>query len=95
MKLGLTGLGSQPAQLPTYRTVAGVLEREKGSGWALVGWTIARTALIAPPFLAVGVTPKKAIAGAALASGLISIFTILRIFNGRATNLGRASRRSR
>jgi hypothetical protein len=94
MKLGLAGSASKPA-LPTYRTVAGVLERDKGAGWALVGWTVARTALIAPPMMIVGVDPKKAIAGAAFASGLISIFTLLRIFNAKHEGLGRARSKHR
>jgi hypothetical protein len=67
--------------LPTYRTVADVLEKKNGSGIRLAGWTIARTLMIAPPFLAVGVPARKAFAGAVLASGLISIFTLLRIYN--------------
>jgi hypothetical protein len=67
--------------LPTYATVADVLEKKNGSGVRLLGWTFARAALIAPPFLVVGVSPKKAFAGAMLASGLISLFTLLRIYN--------------
>ena len=67
--------------LPTYKTVAAVLEKQNGSGIRLLGWTLARTAMIAPPFLAVGVPPKKAFVGAMLASSLISVFTLLRIYN--------------
>lgn len=70
-----------PASLPTYRTVAAVLERQNGAGIRLAGWTVARTLLIAPPMIAVGVPAKKAFMGAGLASILISTFTILRIFN--------------
>ena len=72
-----------PASLPTYQTVAALLEHQNGSGVRLALWTVARTMLIAPPMMAVGVSPKKAFAGAGLASGLISIFTILRIYNAQ------------
>ena len=67
------------AQLPTYQTAAAVLEKKNGSGWALVGWTLARTLLIAPPMIAVGVKPAKAIYGSLLASGLISVLTLCRV----------------
>jgi hypothetical protein len=70
-----------PASLPTYQTVAAVLEGKNGSGIRLFGWTIARTLLIAPPIMAVGVSPKRAFLGAALASSLISVFTLARIYN--------------
>lgn len=73
--------------LPTYRTVAAVLERKTGSGVKLFGWTLARTLLIAPPMQLVGVPAKQAWLGAAVASGLISSLTLLRIFNGRNTVL--------
>lgn len=75
------------ARLPTYKTAARVLEGEKGSGLALLGWTFARTLLIAPPFMLVGNSAKQAFLGAFLASGLISIFTVLRLFNAQATGL--------
>ena len=75
------------ASLPTYRTAAAVLEGHTGSGMRLVGWTIARTILIAPPMMVVGVPAKQAFYGAALASTLISSLTLLRIFNGRQTGL--------
>lgn len=65
--------------LPTYKTVANFLEKKNGSGIRLFGWTIARSFLIAPPMMVVGVPPKKAFLGAFLASGLISLFTLLRI----------------
>jgi hypothetical protein len=71
-----------PPALPTYVNAAGVLENRTGSGLKLAGWTVLRTALIAPPFLLVGVPAKKAFGGAALASVLISSLTLLRIFNG-------------
>lgn len=67
------------AALPTYATVADVLEKKNGSGWRLAGWTVARTVMIAPPLLAVGIPAKQAFAGAALASVLISLFTLERI----------------
>ena len=73
-------LGANPS-LPTYQSVANFLEKKNGSGIRLLGWTLLRTALIAPPFILVGVHWKKALAGAALASGLISLFTLLRIYN--------------
>lgn len=79
-------MSQQPA-LPTYRTAARVLERDKGSGVALAAWTVARTIMIAPPMMVFGVPAKQAFAGAALASGLISVFTLLRIFNARTTGL--------
>jgi len=73
---------ASPASLPTYRTAAAVLEGRTGSGVKLAMWTVARTMLIAPPFLIVGVNPRQAWAGAAVASLLISSLTLLRIFNG-------------
>jgi hypothetical protein len=75
------------AKLPTYRTAARVLEEEKGSGLALLGWSVARTFLIAPPMMIVGVGARQAFAGAALASGLISTFTLLRLFNAKQTGM--------
>ena len=75
------------ARLPTYRTAAHVLEGEKGSGMKLAGWTVARTLMIAPPMMAVGVPLRQAFFGATLASVLISTFTVLRLFNARNTGL--------
>lgn len=75
------------ASLPTYRTAARVLEQDKGSGLRLAGWTVARTLLIAPPFMVFGVPAKQAFGGAALASSLISLFTLLRILDARTTGL--------
>lgn len=72
------GGGEQRAALPTYQTVADVLEKKNGSGWRLAGWTVARTALIAIPMMVV-VEPKKAILGSALASAAISVLTLARI----------------
>lgn len=69
----------QRPALPTYSTVADVLEKKNGSGWRLAGWTAARTLLIAPPMLVVGVPAKQAFAGALLASGMISLLTLARI----------------
>jgi hypothetical protein len=85
------------AALPTYSTAAKVLERDKGSGIRLAGWTVARTLLIAPPMMIVGVPAKQAFFGAAIASGLISIFTLLRILDARQTGLAglRGARRVR
>ncbi|MGH7177097.1 MAG: hypothetical protein ACREJC_06950 [Tepidisphaeraceae bacterium] len=78
---------ARQAALPTYRTAARVLEGEKGSGIKLAGWTVARTLMIAPPMMIVGVPMKQAFAGAAFASALISVFTVARIFNARQTGM--------
>lgn len=86
MKFGLAA----PA-LPTYRTAADVLEKKNGSGLRLVGWTVARTVMIAPPMMLVGVPWKKAVLGAFAASIFISMFTVLRIYN--AGPMGRFARR--
>lgn len=43
--------------------------------------------MIAPPFMVVGVPTKQAFLGAGIASGLISIFTLLRIFDASQTGL--------
>lgn len=83
---------SQP-KLPTYRTLASVMEKKNGSGVRLVGWTLARTVLIAPPMMLVGVDGKRAFAGAALASGLITLFAYLRMYNA-GSGLGSARRAS-
>lgn len=79
---------AEQAKLPTYSTAAKVLERDKGSGWRLMGWTVLRTILIAPPMMIAGADSTTAWVGAALASGLISVFTLLRIFDARTTGLG-------
>lgn len=71
--------GQSAPALPTYATIADVLERKNGSGVRLLGWTVARTILIAPWFRLVGVSWKKAFQGAAVASAAISVFTLLRI----------------
>lgn len=63
-------------KLPTYQNAAAMLEHRNGSGWRLAGWTMARSLLILPGMLAVGVKPKKAIAGALIASGLISLLVV-------------------
>lgn len=75
------------AALPTYKTAATVLEGDKGSGIRLAGWTVARTLLIAPAMQIVGVPAKQAWLGATIASGVMSIFVLLRIFDARATGL--------
>jgi len=80
-------MAQSAARLPTYKTAAEVLERDKGSGVRLIGWTIARTLLIAPPMMVFGVPAKQAFGGAAFASGLISMFTLLRVFDARTTGL--------
>jgi hypothetical protein len=68
-------------KLPTYRTIADVLEKKNGSGVRLAGWTVARTFLIMPGLLAVGVSPKKAFLGSMLSSSLISVLALVRIYN--------------
>lgn len=74
----MASAAAKPA-LPTYATIADVLEKKNGSGVRLLGWTVARTVLIAPWFRLVGVPWKTAFAGAAIASCAISAFTLLRI----------------
>lgn len=78
---------AQGPALPTYKTTAAVLEGDKGSGWKLVGWTLARTILIAPPLMALGIDTKKAWMGAIFSSSIMSILVVLRVFDARATGL--------
>lgn len=80
------------SSIPTYATAADVLSRKTGSGVRMVGWTVARTLLIAPPMMLFGVPAKQAWLGASAASAMISIFAILRIFNAR--EVGLAGRRT-
>jgi hypothetical protein len=68
--------------LPTYATVADILEKKNGAGIRLVGWTVARTVLIAPGMMLVGVPWKKALLGSLVASVGISLLTLARV--GRA-----------
>jgi hypothetical protein len=83
------------AALPTYNTVADVLEKQNGSGLRLAGWTVLRMIMIAPPMMVVGVPTRQAFLGAGLSSALISAFTLLRIFDAKTTGLaGVSSRRS-
>lgn len=63
--------------LPTYQNAAALLERRNGAGWRLVGWTLARSALIATGVTIAGVEPKKALAGGLVASGLITLLAVL------------------
>lgn len=86
---------SKTPALPTYKTVADYLEKKNGAGIRLFGWTIARSFLIAPPMMLVGVPPKKAFLGAFLASGLISLFTLMRIQNAGVEAQLNAARRAR
>lgn len=80
--------------LPTYLSAARFLERKNGSGVKLLGWTLARTLMIAPPMMLVGISAKKAFAGAAIASTLISLFAVLRLYDaGPRRSLGSARRR--
>lgn len=80
---GLNLPEQRKAALPTYSTVADVLEKKNGSGMRLFWWSVARVALIAPPFMLVGVPAKQAFGGAAIASGLISVLTLARIADAR------------
>ena len=68
-------------QLPTYLASAAVLENKTGSGIKLIGWTVLRTLLIAPPMMIVGVDSRRAWLGAAFASSLMSTLVLLRLFN--------------
>jgi hypothetical protein len=79
--LGETDIVESRAALPTYATIADVLEKKNGSGVRLVGWTLARTLLIMPGMLAVGVQPKKAFLGSLISSSIISVLTLVRIYN--------------
>ena len=83
----LSGRSLHEAPVPTYRTAANVLSRRNGSGLRLVGWTIARTLLIAPPMMIVGVPAKQAFLGAGFASALISTLALLKIFDASKTGL--------
>ncbi len=71
----------EKSPIPTYHTIASALAGETGAGWKLAGWTAARVVLIAPPMMLVGVDWKRAVGGAALASGLISLFAYLRLYD--------------
>lgn len=75
------------AAIPSYRTAASVLEKDKGAGIRLAGWTVARTIMIGPPMMLVGVPAKQAFIGAAIASSLMSVFVLLRIFDAKHTGL--------
>jgi hypothetical protein len=77
---------AQPA-LPTYQTAAHALEGQNGSGARLIGYTALRTVMIAPWFMIGGMPAKQAFFWSALASGTMSIFVLLRIFDARATGL--------
>lgn len=79
--------------MPTYLSAAEVLEKKTGSGYKLLGWTVLRTLLIAPPMMIVGVDSRRAWLGAGLASGLISSLAMLRIFNAGQSGLGAPKRR--
>lgn len=79
--------------IPTYQSAARFLERKNGSGLKLLGWTALRTVMIAPPMMLVGVPAKRAFGGALLASALISVFAVLRLYD--AKGLGRTRRRLR
>lgn len=73
-------LGEAP-QLPTYRTIAAVLEKKTGSGIRLAGWTVARTALIFPFMMLAGAPTKKALLWSVIASCAISSLALLRLQN--------------
>lgn len=87
------GLGTPG--LPTYATVADVLEKKNGSGIRLLGWTIARAVLIAVPFKLVlyrRVSWGDAFLGAAAASAAISVLTLMRISKAGQAVAGVAGR---
>jgi len=75
--------------IPTYRTAADVLSRKTGSGIRMIGWTVARTLLIAPPILLFVPSNyhRRVWWGAVASSALISLFAMLRIFNAQAVGL--------
>lgn len=76
------GNGLSAPALPTYATIADVLEKKNGSGLRLLWWSIARAVLIAVPFKLVAyrrVSWGDAFLGGAAASAAISGLTILRI----------------
>ena len=77
--------------LPTLYKVSAVWGAHEGSLllWILLlaGWTVARTIMIGPPMMMVGIPAKQAFLGAAIASSLISVFTLLRIFDAKHTGL--------
>jgi len=77
----LAAIDEPKPALPTYQTIAGVLEKKNGSGVRLLAWTGARTLMIMPGMLAVGAGLKKAFWGSLISSGLISMFTLIRIYN--------------
>jgi len=58
----------------------------------LAGWTLARTLLIAPPMMIVGVPWKQALLGALFASGLISTLAVVRLYNAKTTGTVGGSR---
>lgn len=78
------------SSIPTYKTAANVLSKQTGSGIKMVGWTLARTLLIAPPILLVTDSSqhRRVWIGAGLSSLLISTFALLRIYNASATGIG-------
>lgn len=78
--VGPAGLGTP--DLPTYATVADVLEKKNGSGVRLLGWSVARAVLIAVPVKVAlwrRVSWGEALLGGAAASAAISILTLIRI----------------
>ncbi len=74
---------SPRAALPSYASAAALLERKNGAGVRLVGWTVARAALIASGMLVVGVPARKALIGSLLSSSLISLLTVVRIHSAK------------
>lgn len=66
-------------KLPTYQAIAAFLERQNGSGTGLLVYTIMRAGLIYGGLRLAGVRDQKAWRGALVASGLISLFVILRM----------------
>lgn len=79
--------------MPTYLSAAEVLEKKTGSGYKLLGWTVLRTLLIAPPMMLAGVDSRRAWLGAAMSSALISSLAMARIFSAGQNGLGAPKRR--
>ena len=69
-------VGQNEPILPTYQSAAAALEKKNGAGLRLVGWTLARATLIAGGMLIVGVRLDKAVAGAVVASALVTTLAV-------------------
>jgi hypothetical protein len=74
-------IGVSGTALPSYQSAAEYLEGKTYAGWSLIGWTIARAALIGLPFPFLGIPIRLAAVGALTSSSMISVFALLRIKN--------------